>query len=252
MKKKRYQLLLLPLFLLFVPMIVHADTSYGSSDWSVVFTADKKMECTFRTADLDEIIYKMQPGDNAILTLNLKNENSVDTDWYMSNKILHSLEDQSLTAKTAGGAYTYILTYKGKDGAVKTLFSSEMVGGDVVSQAGEGLHEATDALEDYFYLDTLSSNQRSSITLEIALEGETQGNAYQNTMADLQMTFAVEESTGNPTVTEHNFRRVTSDVRTGDMDLTLIIGIACVSGVLLLILAFYGAAERKKEKKEAK
>ena len=61
-----------------------------------------------------------------------------------------------------------------------------------MSAAGEGLKEATSSLKEYFYLDTLSRNQSGVITLEVALDGETQGNDYQDTLADLQMEFAVE------------------------------------------------------------
>ena len=37
------------------------------------------------------------------------------------------------------------------------------------------------------------------ITLEVALDGETQGNSYQDTLADLQMNFAVELRDDLPT-----------------------------------------------------
>ncbi len=253
MRKKSYGLFLMLLLLVFIPIKAQAETSYGSDDWSVVFTADSKMDCNFSTSDMDDVIYGMQPGDNAILTIHLKNENKKATDWYMLNKVLYSLEDRSPNKGTRGGAYTYILTYTNASGVPKTLFDSETVGGDDVSQAGQGLHEATDALEEFFFLDTLAGGEKSKITLEIALDGETNGNDYQNTLADLQMRFATELSTRTATVSEHAVRRVTADVRTGDdFNLTPFIGAACVSGTLLLFLALFGAIDRKKQKKEAK
>lgn len=253
MKKKTYGLFFLLLLLVFMPIKAQAETSYGSDNWNVVFTTDSKMDCNFSTSDMDDVIYGIQPGDTAILTINLRNDNKEATDWYMLNKVLYSLEDRSANKGTAGGAYTYILTYTNPKGVPKTLFDSETVGGENVSQAGVGLHGATDALDEFFFLDTLGSGEKSKITLEIALDGETNGNDYQNTLADLQMRFATELSTRRATVSEHAVRRVTADVRTGDdLNLTPFIGAACVSGTLLLILALFGAVDRKKQKKEAK
>lgn len=193
-----------------MPMAAYGETSYGSSDWNVSFTEDNKMESTFRSADLDEVIYGMQPGDNVIIELQLRNKNPETTDWYMTNEILYSLEDRSANLGTNGGAYTYKLTYTDKDGEETPLFDSDTVGGEGSedSGAGEGLHQATNALEEYLYLDTLAKGDKGRITLEVALDGETQGNDYQDTLADLQMNFAVEltrqretREPGNPTGT---------------------------------------------------
>jgi hypothetical protein len=107
-----------------------------------------------------------------------------------------------------------------------------------VDAAGEGLHEATDALTDYFYLDTLSSGQSGTVTLKIALDGETQGNDYQDTLADLQMNFAVELTTASGT------RQV---VNTGDgrSFLPYILAMA-LSGLVLLALAIYSLKRAKR------
>lgn len=269
-----------------MPIAAYGETSYGSSDWNVSFTADNKMQSTFRSSDLDEVIYGIQPGDNVIIELELKNENPETTDWYMTNEILYSLEDRSANSGTNGGAYTYKLTYTDKDGEENPLFDSDTVGGEgsEESGAGEGLHQATNALEEYLYLDTLAKGDKGHITLEVALDGETQGNDYQNTLADLQMNFAVELSrqpdTDGPqptispqpsrtpgstvtpgasvTPTGPAMRRVpeigtpTAMVQTGDdTSLDKYILAACISGGVLLVLAIYGTAARKKGKEES-
>lgn len=269
MKKKFGSLLLMLCLVCTVALEVHAETFYGDSGWQVTFTADSKMESNFKNKDLTEAIMGLQPGDNIIFTVNLKNSNKSATDWYMTNEVLYSLEDRSANSATNGGAYTYILTYTGKDGTARTLFSSDTVGGDTASGAEEGLHGATDGLEDYFYLDTLASGKSGKITLEIALDGETQGNDYQDTLADLQMNFAVETNTntnttgsntpGNNTSTSNRSNRSASTagtrtgvVKTGDetnlVPLYIVMGI---TGALFLILAIYSMKRGKKEKKEA-
>lgn len=271
MKKKLFRLLLPGVLLVSVSLNVCAETSYGGSDWKVTFTDEKKMESSFKTSDINDTIYGIQPGDNAIVELSLKNENSTATDWYMTNKVLYSLEDRSANSGASGGAYTYRLVYTDKNNSETVLFDSDTVGGDQNSGGREGLREATAGLEDYFYLDTLHTGDSGKITLEVALEGETQGNDYQNTLADLQMNFAVEmnpdavreeEETSNrnreivnreqdSNRNEGSRGRGTSVVRTGDeSNLTPFIMASSISGILFLLLSMYGLMEKKKEEKK--
>lgn len=256
MRRKRWKLL--PVLGLLVTMAMsavtaNAETSHGNSDWSVVFSKDKKMVSNFKTSDINDAIYGIQPGDNVIITLALKNENDEATDWYMTNEVLYSLEDRSANAGTSGGVYTYKLTYTGPDGEVTSLYDSDTVGGEDAngSKAGEGLRQATNALSDYFFLDTLKKGQSGKVVLEIALDGDTQGNDYQDTLADLQMNFAVELNTGG-TDTPNPGRRG-DIVKTGDeMTLTPFIIVACVTGTLLLLFVFYAQREREKERKKVR
>ena len=71
-----------------------ADTIYGKDTWNVYFTADDKMESSFKSSEMTDSISGMQPGDTAIFTVTLGNQNETTTDWYMTNKVLHSLEDR--------------------------------------------------------------------------------------------------------------------------------------------------------------
>ena len=245
MKKKMVCWVLMFVLLASMSTAVYGETVKSDKNWQVIFTQEKNMQVTPENLDFSDDIYGLQPGDTAVIQLSLKNQNSGETDWYMTNQVIRSLEDSVTTAN--GGAYTYILTYTDKNGAEKTLFSSDTVGGETVGSAGEGLHEATDALKDYFYLDTLASGQGRAVTLQVTLDGETQGNGYQKTLADLKMNFAVElrEADSN--------RKPASIVKTGD-DTNLIpyFIAAGVCGVLLLALALYGVSSRKKGNKEVR
>ncbi|MDE7057601.1 MAG: hypothetical protein K2P03_02640 [Lachnospiraceae bacterium] len=253
---------------------VQAETYYGDENWKVAFTSEDKMESSFSTADINDVIGGMQPGDNVIITLNLKNENRTTTDWYMRNEVLYSLEDRSTNKETSGGAYTYRLVYTDKDGEVNTLFDSDTVGGesadDTISRMGEGLKSATNALKDYFYLDTLAKGAGGVVTLEVALDGETQGNHYQDTLADLQMDFAVElrdtprggggggggtpDTPGTPNTpdTPGSTTSRTGVVRTGDDNqIVLFSVISGVTGLLLLLYCIYNLRAYRKRREEA-
>lgn len=236
MKKKIVSILVVLILMTALAGTASAKTFVGEDDWRVAFTADAKMSSSFKSSDMDDIILGMQPGDDVIITLKLANDHRETTNWYMTNKVLASLEDRSKTA--SGGAYTYTLVYTSPDGEENVLFDSDTVGGEDKSEAGEGLNEATSALKNFFYLDTLETGDVGTITLRVALDGESQGNGYQDTLADLQMNFAVELNTGETTI-----------VYTGDDSMTPYIIAAGVSGILLLGLALYSLLGRRHARK---
>ncbi|MCI8586800.1 MAG: hypothetical protein HFI92_13110 [Lachnospiraceae bacterium] len=190
MKKRYGGLMLAACLLLCGGRTVQAD-EYTADGWKTQY-ADGKMTSNFDSSDVAGSVSSLLPGDSVTIRLDLENQDKKSTDWYMTNEVLSSLEDSQESA--SGGAYTYILTYTNSAGEVNTLYSSENVGGEKNSPSGEGLHEVFQ--EDYFYLDRLDSGKSGSVSLTVALDGETNGNGYQNTLAKLQMAFAVEPVNG--------------------------------------------------------
>ena len=143
--KKRILCLAMTFFMAVgLAMPAHAQDFVGGNNWAVTFTG-KEMSSNFTSAEMTEEVLNIQPGDSITVQVSLKNEDKEDTDWYMTNEVLKTLEDSVSVAE--GGAYTYILTYTGVDGAKTVLYSSEVAGGE-----GGSLDQATQALENYFYL----------------------------------------------------------------------------------------------------
>ena len=272
MRKRLLTLVLLAGTLICAPAAARAETL--TSERNISFTSDNKLSEDRSAADMNGAVYELQPGDDITITLNLKNDNASAANWYMTNEVLQSLEETAGSG-ASGGAYEYELTYTDPAGAREVLFTSDTVGGEN-SSSRVGLKAATSGLEDFLYLDTLSPGQRGVVTLRVALDGETQGNDYQNTLASLQMNFAVDTTTvnnqtvtrvvdenGNPILVDDNGDPVADDdggshartgiVRTGDEnDLLPYVAAAGVSGLLLLILAIIGIKERKKAEKGMK
>lgn len=266
MRKRILTYILLAGMLVLNPATAHAETLTTESN--VSFTADNKLAADYTSAEMNDAVYNLQPGDDITITLNLKNDNPSAANWYMTNEVLQSLEETTGSSAT-GGAYEYELIYTGPDGAQEVLFTSDTVGGEN-SGSRVGLKAATSGLEDYLYLDTLSPGQQGVITLRVALDGETEGNAYQNTLARLQMNFAVDTTiVNNRTVTEvvdengnpaggdgnppssdtNGSGSRTGIVRTSDeRNMLPYFVAAAVSGLLLLLLAVFGMKERKRQK----
>lgn len=181
-----------------------AETLQGGSDWKVEFDGSK-MSSNFTSADMKKDIFRLQPGDTMELQVGLKNTSEKDADWYMTNEVLKSLEDSQSIAE--GGAYGYRLTYVGPDKKETVLYDSETVGGEDAKK-GEGLHQATDALNQYLYLDRLSKGDVASVHLTVKLDGETQGNDYQDTLASLQIRISGRD---NNAAVENSSFEVTGD-----------------------------------------
>lgn len=233
MKKKILSLVLTFAMLSSVPVSVSAETLSGSDDWAVSFDGSR-MESNFKSSDLDEVIYDMQPGDTAAFQVVLTNNHSKETDWYMSNDIVASMEDST---DASGGAYEYLLTYTDADSNETVIFSSEMVGGED-TENGEGLHKVSDALGEMFYLSRLKSGTSGTVKLEVKLDGETLGNTYQNKLARLEMQFAAEEAAGDKIVTTKVPGKDITIVKTGDnTDVTLFVSLmALAAGLVILVL----------------
>lgn len=228
MRKRILGFILAMVMVAAIPLNASAETISGSSDWQVSFDGNK-MSSNFNSADLDASIYQILPGDTALIELSLANTAKKDTDWYMSNEILKSLEDGS---PANGGAYTYILNYIDVNGEEKELYNSDTVGGDDAN----GLHQATNSLDEYFYLGRLAPGAKGKIELKVTLDGETQGNDYQNTLAKLQMNFAAEVVEGNTTVTTPG--KDIKIIKTGDnSNIIMYLSIAAfAAGLIILII----------------
>ena len=234
MKKKILCLAMMAMMVVGTTMTANAEDFKGSQTWLANFTGEK-IESNFTSASIADEILQILPGDTITLEVSIQNSFEDETDWYMTNEVLKTLEESKDVAE--GGAYTYILSYEGADGTVKELYNSETVGGegDVTADL-EGLHQATDSLEDYFFLERLDKSEKGTVKLFVKLDGETQGNDYQDTLARLQMNFAVEKVAG-PIV-----------VQTGDAtNMMMYAGMALVAGMALFFVAFLNSRRNREE-----
>ena len=240
MKKKVFAFIVVLSLILTLPLAVYADHLSGGSGWTVEFTKDEKLESNFSSSSIADAARGLQPGDDLTVTIRLINSSGKTADWYMLNEIIRSLEDTQ--ANAAGGAYTYQLTYAPSVGQLVTLYDSETVGGELNGSEPEGLNEVDSALKNYMALETMRSGNSGTVTLKVSLDGETQGNSYQDSLADLRMRFAVE------------LTPIGKIIKTGDESMNVspfYIGMA-VSGLLFLVLAVDGLRQRKKQGVESK
>ena len=223
-----------------LPVAAMAESIPHPGNWRVTYTSDGKMTDNYSASEYVDAVSGLQPGDDITFAITLSHENDSNADWYIANDVVKTLEENS---EASGSAYEYRLTYTNPSGQVSTLYDSEVVGGD----EGNGLADATNALEDYIGLGQLSKGQTAKVELRVALDGETEGNAYFDTLARLKLKFAVEPE---PEPTRRTERRT---VQTGDETRSRLFPlyvIMAVSGVALAGLATYGVIERRKEKRE--
>lgn len=224
-----------------------AERFTGSPDMTVTLTPEGKIESNL---DGDDDPAALEPGDDITFTVRVDNRSASRAEWYLKNEILHSLEDRSAAA--SGGAYSYRLAFCRDDGTETVLFDSDTVGGAGESPAGVGLHQADQALKNYFYFATLEPGDGGVVTLCVALEGESQGNAYQDTLADLRLVFAaalLEDAPSEPTEepgTEPTEPPIVV-VNTGDDTPLFPLFLAmAISGLALLGLLLYSVLRRRK------
>lgn len=189
MKKKTFWRTAVLVFALAASTIaVHAEDYTKDEGFAVTFTGEG-IESNFTSSQIAAEISELQPGDSVTINVGVKNSDSRSADFYLNSQVLSSLEDSQASA--SGGAYGYSLIYTGPSGEELSLYDSDTIGGDSTSQ-GEGLHKVQNGSGEYIYLDGLGAGQNGKVAIRVALDGETQGNGYQNTFANMQLNFAVE------------------------------------------------------------
>ena len=264
MKRKVLSIICLLCLICSISSVAAYADSFKSDVGTVWFDTDgNAMHNDFAKNNLTETLYSrlntLQPGDDVTFVVNLRNDYTKGSNWYMTSEIIDSLEEG--TAK--GGGYTYQLQYVNNTDSSKSrmLYNSETVGGDPTSgqaQSEQGLREVNQAIKEdynrngvsYFYLDNLARGQGGQIVLKIALDGETQGNRYQDRLADLRMNFAVQvqDNTGNTTTTSRG-----TAPKTGDEHNLLPYYIAMIiSGLLFLYFALDAYTDRLYKKGKGK
>ncbi len=219
-----------------------AESLTGSSNWNVTYTTGGTMQDNYSAKEYSDQVSSLEPGDDITFTVTLNHENSLAADWYLANDVVKTLEYAD--NEELGSAYEYLLEYHGPNQS-RTLYDSKVVGGT----DSEGLLEATNALEDFIYLDNLSQGQTGSVTLKVTLDGETEGNAYFDTLAKLKLRFAVEP----PAEAKRERTTQRRIVNTGEQQRLFPFYVAMfVSGLLFLVLAVQSVRMRRAERKEGK
>jgi hypothetical protein len=225
-------LLLALMTVLMMSQAAFAETYNGgtfSFDGSDIINSDAE-------STIDEEIGNLEPGDSMTFKFEYSNDSDEDTEWYLENKIVKTLEEMGGT----NGGYTYKLVNYGKAEGTVTIFDSEAVAGEDSENPDsedEGLKSATNATEDWLYIDTLKPGQSGSTELTVALDGESQANSYQATDGQLRIAYAVETLEGETIYKHVPGKRV----NTGDMTnlmtpLAMFLGAALLA--VLTILSF--------------
>ena len=183
---KRLAVLLSAMILLCLPLSVYAAEANGTVSFD-----GNKITTDYSREDVAKAFSGMVPGDEASYVITMETTDDKAADWYVKNTVVKSFEDSS---SAANGAFSMELAYQGPATTENTLYSSASLGGE----GEEGLHQADKAMEDYIYLGRLAQGEKGTFRISIGLDGESQTNTYMNTMADLEVIFAVEPNADDP------------------------------------------------------
>lgn len=182
---------------------VFAETVKGT----VTYDGDD-VNLNYSTKDIEKALSSLTPGDDVELEFTLKNNSKKATDWYVEDSVVNAFEE-SVKDGDANGAYDYSLTYTSPSGKSTEIYSNEVGGDNAGTTVPKGLKQASSGSEEYFYLDRIGKGKTGTLKLAIAIDGETLGNNYQASLADLNVNFAVE-------VPDEDGSTVTTSPKTGD------------------------------------
>ena len=249
MKKLRKTMILL---LALITVLMMSQAAFAANYDGGTFTFDgTEINNSDAAAEIDDEIANLEPGDSVTFVFKYKNESGDDTDWYLDNEVVRTLEETSEAA--ADGGYTYRLINEGKKDGTVTIFSSEAVAGadsenPDKDEKDKGLKAATNATDDWLYIDTLKSGQSGVTKLTVALDGESQANGYQSTDGQLRIAYGVEKAAAGEIIYNHIPGKT---VKTGD-DANLLLPVLLLTlAAILLILTILSFRKDRKEGEEA-
>ena len=236
-------------------LIVVPTLSAFATEADSIVTYDGTTLSRTETKSAGETFSNLLPGEEGTYVIEFANNSNMDTDWYVLNSIVSSFEDQS---SAEGGAYEYELSFTDAKGSSTALYSNATVGGETPNTQPSGLHQAAEGLEDFFYITTLKAGEKGTMQLRLALDGESESDSYMNTMAKLNIEFAVEtvteeEAAPAPVVTPSNkaANKGTGEVKTGDTsNMTLYIVIAAAALVVIIVVIIVVLVRRRKHAKD--
>lgn len=212
------------------------------------YTYNGKDIVTSDVQKLEDALSGLEPGDSITITQTYVNESDNDTEWYIRNNIIHTLEEYITDEDgNKNGGYTYKLVSGGQ-----TLFDSEAVGGEDSESSKEGLKQVNDGVtgenagEEWIHIDTLGSGDSGTTTLTVALDGESQTNSYEDTKGELDIQYAVEDVEDEGEII-YKYR----NVDTGDTTNLVMTIAAFLGALLLLILAIISYRKDRKDGEEA-
>lgn len=219
-------------------------TSISGSAWF----DGSDIQSDFSSQEIADAITGLQPGDDVSIRITYRNDGSEETDWYMANEVLQTLEKADSARKVPegtgtpeNGGYTYDLVHTDKNGRKTVLFSNDEVGGDAKPADMEGLEQATNALDDWFYIQSLKQGEKGRLDLNIRFDGETEVNDYMDTDGGVMFRFAVELTKSGSTPDKPD-----RHTKTGDwFPLWLCFILMMLAGIAMLLLLL-----RKRRKDE--
>ena len=192
--------------------------------------------CDFDSDIVVKTVSGLEPGDDVTFTVEFENKYKETTHWYMRNEALKTLEESY--DRTQNGGYTYKLTHIAPDGSRQVLFDNSEVGGDAKPANMEGLHQATNALDDWFFIQTLKTGEGGKTQLYVKFDGDSEVNDYMDTAGKLLVAYAVElDKQGTK-------RKI---VKTGDDSNLLVYLATMLAAFLLLILTIMSYRRDRRE-----
>ena len=234
-RKKLIYTLAITLALSVVMIMGMAQIAYAESDevTGYCYFDGKDVVCDFDSNVVVKTVKGLEPGDDVTFKVKFENQYDETTHWYMRNETLLTLE-QSYD-RTENGGYTYRLTHVAPDGSREVLFDNSAVGGEYTlgshkNKTGQGLHQATNAADDWFFIQTLKKGQAGHTELYVKFDGETEVNDYMDTAGELLLAYAVELDKTTPAEKEKHKK-----VKTGD-ESNLLLYIAMMTAALLMLI----------------
>ena len=237
--------------------------AYGAEETPTV-TFDGSEDIKYNYDDTDNFGTKfndMQPGEERVQEILLKNTSNKSIDFFMRTEVLKAFEDAK---KASEAAYQISLTIT-QDGKTETIYGGNESDGTARIGADEnGLKDMNVSLQEWLMLVNLKPSKTATLKMTVFLDGESHTNDYQAADGTFQFEFRAgyddappqteivtekqaDKIVTNKVTTPGPVNKVVRQVKTGDDTPVGFWLMAAGASLLIVILAaVYG--KKKKEK----
>ena len=205
----------------------------------------------------------MQPGEERVQEMLLKNTSKKSVDFFMRTEVLKAFEDAK---KASEAAYQISLTIT-RDGKTETIYGGNESDGTARIGADEnGLRDMNGSLQEWLLVANLKPSRTATLKMTVLLDGESHTNDYQAADGTFQFEFRAgyddappqteivtekqaDKIVHNKVITPGPVNKVVRQVKTGDDTPFEIWILAAGASLLVVILGIVFG--RKKEQNRA-
>lgn len=219
-----------PAIFLLAAILILSMTSFSyADDYTVEYSCSyngSEIKTDFDKSAFNDMAASLEPGDNIQYKVTYENDSDAASSWFVKSNVFKTLEANKAKGSGCSGAIT---NNNPNSKSPVVLFDNTKA--DAKAVPLEDLQKLQSATGEYLSMGNLKAGQAGSVEMEIRFDGESEDLDFTETVGELIMQFAV-ENTDQKVVSQ---RHPLADTKTGN-SVSMLLMLAFMTGSALAAL----------------